>query len=186
MVHRLETSQWLPAPVETVFAFFADPGNLPRLMPAWQRAEIAESRLVPPPNPAPFSGDPVRAEGSHWRGAVSAAPIHAAGPGSRMLIRFRALPLLPIRLSWMAKITDFGWNSHFCDEQVYGPFAYWRHCHRIGAQTRNGVPGTLIRDQLAYELPFGWLGEAAHVLFARRQIAAIFRHRQKMLEELLG
>ncbi len=40
MRHTFQTEQWLPFPVELVFAFFAYPENLPRLMPAWQKARI--------------------------------------------------------------------------------------------------------------------------------------------------
>jgi len=107
-----------------------------------------------------------------------------AGPGSEMLLRFRPVPFSPVQLSWRARITDFTWNNHFCDEQLTGPFAYWRHCHRMQAQGRNGVPGTLVRDELEYAMPFGALGELGHLLFAKRQIAAIFRYRQKTLGEI--
>ncbi|HEY5214106.1 MAG TPA: SRPBCC family protein, partial [Acidobacteriaceae bacterium] len=54
---RFHTEQHLPYPIETVFAFFADPANLPRLMPAWQRARIDHATFVPPPPPPqPFPG----------------------------------------------------------------------------------------------------------------------------------
>ena len=42
MRHPFAAEQWLPYPVELVFAFFANPQNLPRLMPAWQKARIEE------------------------------------------------------------------------------------------------------------------------------------------------
>jgi ligand-binding SRPBCC domain-containing protein len=34
-LHRLEREQWLPAPMERVFAFFADAANLETLTPPW-------------------------------------------------------------------------------------------------------------------------------------------------------
>jgi len=34
-VHRLEREQWLPAPMERAFAFFADAANLETLTPPW-------------------------------------------------------------------------------------------------------------------------------------------------------
>ena len=37
MHHTFTSEQWLPYPVEPVFAFFANPENLPRLMPKWQK-----------------------------------------------------------------------------------------------------------------------------------------------------
>ena len=33
MSYRLEFGQWVPYPLEEVFLFFADPRNLPRIMP---------------------------------------------------------------------------------------------------------------------------------------------------------
>ena len=185
MVHHFETSQWIAVPVEQVFGFFADPQNLPRLMPAWQQAEIMDARIVPPPDatPPPSESGPWNVP---YSSNGSSGEMLTAGPGSRMLIRFRPVPGLPLRLSWLAKITGFGWNSHFCDEQLRGPFAYWRHSHRVRTEVRNNVAGTLVRDHLTYELPLGWVGEIGHMLFARRAIAAIFRRRQQMLEKLLS
>src|SRR5262249_50712191 len=39
----LETRQWLPQPIERVFPFFADPGNLERITPPW-----LSFRILPP------------------------------------------------------------------------------------------------------------------------------------------
>ncbi len=76
---HFRTEQWLPYPVEQVFAFFADPQNLPRLMPAWQRARIESAALIlPPPPPHPFPG----------------SERIQAGSGSRMRLTIRPFPLL--------------------------------------------------------------------------------------------
>jgi ligand-binding SRPBCC domain-containing protein len=52
-IHQLQTEIWLPQPRERIFEFFADPGNLERLTPAWLRfrivtkpREIAEGVLL--------------------------------------------------------------------------------------------------------------------------------------------
>ncbi len=47
MRHRFRTTQWLPYPVELVFAFFANPANLPKTPPDWQQARIDEIELTP-------------------------------------------------------------------------------------------------------------------------------------------
>ncbi len=88
-------------------------------------------------------------------------------------------------MRWDARIVEFEWDHHFCDEQVQGPFAYWRHCHRVSEEVRDGTPGTQIVDDLVYELPLGILSEPAHALIVRRQIKGIFRYRQQRLLELL-
>ncbi len=174
MRHHYIARQWVPYGLSEVFAFFANPQNLAPLMPAWQKVEMDGLRLVdPPPRPSTLSGPLPR--------------TMVAGAGTRMTIRFRPVPLVPIRLAWDAKITDFAWNDHFCDEQERrGPFAYWKHCHHVEEETREGTPGTLITDELTYELPLGPLGELARMLGAAAQIRSLFRYRQKRLLELLA
>ena len=173
MRHTFEAVQWLPYPVELVFAFFANPENLPRLMPAWQKARIEEASFAAPP-PRPTSQNP-----------TLRMPGIAAGQGTRMTISFRPIPFSPIRVPWDAEIDEFVWNDHFCDTQHRGPFAFWHHCHFISAQTRDGQPGSLLRDQLEYELPFGMLGELAHRLAVRRQIGKIFNFRHQRTADLI-
>lgn len=167
------TRQWIPRPVPEVFAFFADPRNLAPLMPRWQHVAIEGLRIVdPPPKPPQLRG--------------AATGLQVAGAGTRMTLRFRPIPFLPLRLAWDARITEFAWNDHFCDEQERrGPFAYWKHCHRVKEEVREGRTGTLVTDHVTYELPLGPLGELAHTLGAAAQIRSLFRYRQKRLLELL-
>jgi ligand-binding SRPBCC domain-containing protein len=175
MRHYFQAEQWLPYPVDTVFNFFANPENLPRLMPAWQKARIDSVAIVIPP---PRHRDRLL--------GVRSETTQAAGIGTRMKISFRAMPFLPIRFPWDAEITDFSWDDHFCDIQLpRGPFAYWRHCHRLTGISRAGSYGTLVRDQLEYELPLGFLGDLANVIFVRRQVQAIFAYRHGRTAELV-
>jgi len=169
--YSFDTEQWVPYRVDRVFAFFADPMNLPALMPQCQKARIEQARLVPPPI------RPDIAESS--AGAI-------AGEGSEMTISFRPLPFSPIRISWQARIVEFEWNDHFCDEQPRGPFQYWRHCHYISEATRGEITGSMVKDALVYELPLGILGGVAQRIFVGRQVKAIFAFRQKRLLENLA
>ena len=175
MRHSYQTAQWVPQPIARVFAFFADPANLPRLMPAWQRAKVDKQTLIAPPANTP--PDKIQSPMNSTR--------LAAGAGSEIRILFRPFPFSPILMRWDARIVEFEWNNHFCDEQAAGPFAYWRHCHRVSEETREGIPGTQILDDLIYELPLGIFSEPAHSLIVRRQIKGIFRYRQQRLLELL-
>ena len=176
MRHTFQAEQWLPYSPEIVFAFFANPENLPSLMPRWQKARIEEAAFVPPP-PRPSSSLPQRGI--------------AAGAGTRLTLSFRAFPLSPIRIPWDAEISEFAWNDHFCDVQHRGPFKYWKHCHHIRAEARSTqpgadpAPGTLLHDHVDYELPLGPLGDFANAFFARRQLRSTFRYRQRRTAELL-
>jgi ligand-binding SRPBCC domain-containing protein len=170
MRHSFQSEQWLPYPVEAVFGFFSNPENLPRLMPGWQKSRIEEASFVPPP-PRP--------------GGASRFPGIAAGAGSHVTISFRPFPFAPFRIPWEAEIVEFEWNDHFCDLQLRGPFAYWRHCHRISKETRDGVAGTLLKDAVEYEMLFGALGELAHSIAVKGQIGKMFDFRHKRTAELM-
>jgi ligand-binding SRPBCC domain-containing protein len=157
------TEQWVPFRVDRVFAFFADPLNLPRLMPAWQAARIDSLELQSPGGPGP----------------------RVAGRGSRILLSFRPVPLSPIRLRWLALIDDYVVDHHFCDMQVTGPFGYWRHCHLVKAEAHGDGDGTRVTDVVDYEWPVGRLSGAMDALGGRLQLRLFFRYRQRQFLRLL-
>ena len=103
MRHSFQTEQWVPYLTERVFAFFADPANLPPLMPGWQRARVEKATYVAAPAPP-----------------LATTTGTAAGEGSLITISFRPIPCLPLRLEWDAHITEFRWNDFFCDQQRRG------------------------------------------------------------------
>jgi ligand-binding SRPBCC domain-containing protein len=172
MSEGFKTEQWVPYPVELVFAFFSDPANLPHLMPRKLETRIEDARIQPPP-PRPVAADMSRRFKSV-----------AAGVGSEILISFYPIPWVPRRVSWLACITEFEWNSHFCDAQVRGPFSAFNHRHGIKAEFRDGQEGTLVSDVVEFELPYGWMGQVAAAM-VRRQMASSFAYRQKRLPEIL-
>jgi ligand-binding SRPBCC domain-containing protein len=165
---RFESEQWLPVPVEKVFAFFADPHNLPRIMPPAMDAKLLNQKLV------------------NARNRGSDEPPMGAGQGSEMVLSFRVIPGLPFRGKWVARIKECQINHFFTDIQVKGPFKSWHHRHEFVPQARDGVAGTLIRDAVNYEVGFGPPGALADRLFVRRQLQATFAWRQKAVRELLG
>jgi ligand-binding SRPBCC domain-containing protein len=176
MRHTFHSEQWLPYPLEQVFAFFASPQNLPRLMPPSQDARIEEAFLKPPP-PRPPTDNP-------------AHRTIAAGIGTRLIISFKPFPYAPIRAHWEAEITEFDWNRRFCDTQLNGPFAFWCHCHSVTPAIRpssgNPISGTLLTDDIEYALPLGALGNVANSLFITRQLRKTFAYRRVRASELLA
>jgi ligand-binding SRPBCC domain-containing protein len=173
MEHHFQTSAWVPFPVEMVFAFFANPNNLPPLLPRWQRARIEHVDVIaPPPRPVPQMGRPRLLS-------------IAAGEGTTMLISFRPFPYSPFRLTWDARITHFVWNESFCDEQVRGPFASWLHCHGVTSEARSNVDGTCVTDTIRYSLPGGAIGDALNIVVAKNELRKLFRLRQRRLNEIL-
>jgi ligand-binding SRPBCC domain-containing protein len=169
MARRLQFEQWVPFPVEDVFAFFSNPENLPRIMPANSGTRILALTRVAPPSPT-----------------AGAAADSAAGVGSSIVSSFRVFPFLPVRAQWIARITEFEWNHSFADVQDKGPFESWHHRHEFRVEARDGVTGTLVQDRIEYEVGFGFLGAIVDALFVRRQMKSTFMQRQKVLPQLLS
>lgn len=172
MRQRFVTAQWVPYPVVTVFAFFADPMNLPLLTPEPLNMKIDYLELVQAPE---VHADAV---------PQSSQPEIAAGAGTEMKLSFRPMAHLPIRVSWIARITEFVWFDHFCDEQVRGPFAYFQHRHGVLAETQQGHAGTRLTDEVDFELPLGLIGRLGGGI-VRRQMEQMFRIRQERLPAIL-
>lgn len=169
MPYSFRSEQWLPYPVEAVFAFFADPENLPALMPPWQHARLESVTLTAPP-----------------RSGTTKSLSKAAGTGSRIALSLQMLPFLPIRTRWDAEIVQFEANHSFSDRQVSGPFAFWQHYHRFLSLDRNGPSVTVLTDEVAYDLPLSLLGNIAHSLFVRRQIEKTFAFRREQIVKALA
>ena len=171
MSQRFEAEQWVAAPVASVFAFFADPRNLPRIMPPKRGARIVKLSLVTPP----FSADENPADAQQM-----------AGTGTEIVLKFRAIPYLPMHEKWIARITAFSRNEYFTDVQQQGPFRSWKHTHSFAAQTNHGREGTLIRDVVEYEVGFGVIGRMLEKLMFQRMLRTTFNYRKKALEKIFA
>jgi ligand-binding SRPBCC domain-containing protein len=166
-VHQLRFEQWVPFPIERVFLFFANPENLPRIMPPATGTRLTKLKLVPPPG-APADGPPL------------------AGVGSEIVTSFRVAPYLFVRAPWVAEITEFEWNHHFADMQRRGPFQSFHHRHELAADPRGEIAGTSVRDVITYEVGLGLLGDLVDAFFIGRQMKSTFAYRQQALEKLLA
>jgi ligand-binding SRPBCC domain-containing protein len=173
MNHLVQFEQWVPVTIERVFLFFADPRNLPRIMPPRNGTELVRLALVLPPA---FPDE----------NASITDRTALAGVGSEIVTSFRVIPFLPFRAEWTAVITEFEWNHHFADLQKKGPFKRFHHRHELREEMQDQVRGTVVRDVIEYDLGFGWLGEIAQRSFVSRQLQQTFEYRQKALEKLLG
>ena len=172
MIYRVQFVQWLPVSVEKAFLFFANPNNLPRIMPPASGTELVELRLALPPN-AP-------ADQPAFPNLDS-----LAGIGSEIVTSFRPIPFLRLRAQWIALITEFEWNHHFADIQKKGPFKQFRHRHEFSRETINRANGTTIRDVIEYDPGFSVLGNLASKAFIAPSIKQTFEYRQRMLEKLV-
>jgi ligand-binding SRPBCC domain-containing protein len=169
VLFHIQFEDWVPFPLSRVFLFFADPNNLPRIMPPETATRLDSLRLSSPPEKP---------------GATTSGVV--AGIGSEIDTSFRVIHGLPFRAQWIARITEFEWNHHFADVQVKGPFRSWHHRHEFAAEDRNGAQGTVVRDVIEYSVGFGIFDNLVRELFVESQLRQTFQRRQKALPGLLA
>jgi ligand-binding SRPBCC domain-containing protein len=84
-----------------------------------------------------------------------------------------------VTLEWRSRIIDYKPPERFTDVQLVGPYRSWEHLHTF----EDAPEGTLMRDTVTYELPFGLLGNTVHALVVRRQLEDIFSYRAMRIDE---
>jgi ligand-binding SRPBCC domain-containing protein len=96
------------------------------------------------------------------------------------LVHFRlVLAGIPM-LVWKGVYQEVQAPHLFHDIALQSPYRAWSHHHRF--LDKDG--GTLIRDEIEYEMKFGFLGPLADWLVAKRMLNALFRHRHKSLRTM--
>lgn|GEM_PF-110764 len=158
-IYRLERVQELNQPLDEVFSFFSDAGNLQALTPKFLDFSIK--------SPLPID-------------------MHA---GARIEYRLGlfGVPMrwLTIISAWEPPATDAASGrrvARFIDQQVSGPYAVWKHLHEF-----EEIDGrTIMRDVVDYAVPFGPLGEVARWAFVRRTLDRIFAFRREATDHVFG
>lgn len=99
-----------------------------------------------------------------------------------LLVEYRVrIPLMGWQV-WVSELKHIEPERYFVDEQKIGPYRFWYHEHRIETTGEK----VKVIDHVSYEVPFGLVGRIAHSLFIRPTLERIFRHREKMFQELLS
>lgn len=91
--------------------------------------------------------------------------------GSEAIVETRILGVLPAR--WVARHTAYDPPRMFEDVQVSGPFRFWRHRHLITPH----ADGALLRDEIEYEPPFGFVGQLVEPLLITPRLKKLFDYR---------
>lgn len=97
-----------------------------------------------------------------------------------MIISYKVSPLMGIKTTWVTEITHIVNKHYFVDEQRVGPYKIWHHQHFLEATPE----GTLMKDIVSYQPPFGILGTIANKLIIKKKLEEIFSYRTKALNEL--
>ncbi len=87
------------------------------------------------------------------------------------------LRVIPIR--WRTLISEWQPNERFVDEALKSPYKLWRHLHEF--EPCDG--GTLAKDTVEYQVPFGRIVER---LFVRNELRKIFDYRYQQLEKIFA
>jgi ligand-binding SRPBCC domain-containing protein len=114
-----------------------------------------------------------------WERIAVIAGGESIRPGSRVVLKTWLGPL-PVR--WVAEHTEYDPPRLFADRQVSGPFASWHHRHRF---LDDGRGGTLLRDEVEYVAPLGWLGRRLGGAFVRRKLQKMFDYRHDVTRRLV-
>lgn len=99
--------------------------------------------------------------------------------GSRVVLKTN---LGPIPLRWVAEHVEYDPPRRFADVQRSGPFRRWHHRHEF---LDDGAGGTILRDDVEYEVPLGWLGRACGGWFVRRKLRRMFAYRHDVTRKVV-
>jgi hypothetical protein len=100
--------------------------------------------------------------------------VYADSPlreGARVVLR---IGVGPVSVDWTAVHRDFVAGRSFVDEQAGGPFAAWRHEHRVDA-TPDGQ--ARLTDRVEWSLPGGALGDALGAARMEHDLRVMFAWR---------
>ena len=89
------------------------------------------------------------------------------------------IKILGISVHWQTLITSFVPPYRFVDEQIKGPYSLWHHTHTFSEE--NG--GTMIRDEVRYIVPAGFLGQIMNFIWIKKDLDDIFAYRKEVISE---
>ena len=99
--------------------------------------------------------------------------------GSRVVLRSQ---IGPFPLTWVAEHTEYDPPSLFADRQVSGPFAKWYHRHLF---LDDGQGGTILRDEVDYEVPMGRLGQLLGGRLIANKLEKMFSYRHEVTKKAI-
>jgi len=129
---------------------------------AFHESPAALTQLIPP-----------------WEAMRVAESSGSLAVGSRVVLRGNVGPL-PVE--WVAIHAECEPPHLFADYQASGPFAYWLHRHYM---LDDGAGGTILRDEIAFELPLGLIGRYLGEGLVRRKLKRMFDYRHETTRRLV-
>jgi ligand-binding SRPBCC domain-containing protein len=99
-----------------------------------------------------------------------------------MLIDYKVNPLFNIPVKWQTEIVKVDKPYSFTDRQLKGPYKLWEHTHQFFEKEN----GTLMKDSVKYQLPYGVIGELMHSILVHDKIEGIFVYRKQVLNQIFN
>ena len=83
---------------------------------------------------------------------------------------------------WKFEHSDYREGRQFRDVQTAGPFRRWEHTHLF---IPDGADARRLEDRIAYDLPFGWLGNLLGGWTIRGKLKRTFEYRHRVTAEAM-
>ena len=112
-----------------------------------------------------------------WESARVLQPAPDLHVGSKAIVETRIFGFLPAR--WVAEHTAYEPPHMFEDVQVQGPFRRWRHRHIIEPH----AAGAVLRDEIEYEPPLGFIGQLAAPFVIVPRLKRVFEYRHSVTRD---
>ena len=132
----------------------------PETVFAFHELPDAIERLVPP-----------------WENVTIIERADISKIGSRAVLKQYFLGIFS--KNWVAEHTVYEPPHLFEDVQISGPFKYWRHRHIF----EPAATGTLLRDEIDYELPIPIFGPLAAPIAVEPRLEKMFAYRHNVTKE---
>ena len=78
--------------------------------------------------------------------------------------------------------TEYDPPHLFADLQESGPFAWWYHRHCF---VDDGHGCTILRDEVEYQAPLGWIGRSLGGWLIRRKLDHMFAYRHETTRQII-
>lgn len=112
-----------------------------------------------------------------WESARVIRSARISKVGAQAIVETRVFG--PITARWVAEHTAYDPPHMFEDVQIKGPFRSWRHRHMVEPH----VNGALLRDQIDYQPPLGFLGRAFAPFVVERRLRKLFDYRHEVTRQ---
>jgi len=112
-----------------------------------------------------------------WESARVIRAAKISDVGDQAIVETRVFG--PFTMRWVAQHTIYDPPHMFEDVQVKGPFRSWRHRHMVEPH----VGGALLRDEIDYQPPLGFLGRAFAPYVIEKRLRKLFEYRHEVTRQ---